>query len=40
MNKNNEVLKAWYEEKKKSTYIRRDLTFVNCGDSAQQTSQR
>ena len=40
MNKNNEVLKAWYEEKKKTTYIRRDLTFDNCGDSAQQTSQR
>jgi len=40
MYKNNEVLKAWYEEKKKSTYIRRDLTFDNCGDSVQQTSQR
>ncbi len=40
MNKNNEVLQAWYEEKKKSTYIRRDLTFDNCGDSVQQTSQR
>ena len=40
MYKNNEVLKAWYEEKKKSTYIRRDLTFDNCEDSAQQTSQR
>ena len=40
MYKNNEVLKAWYEEKKKSTYIRRDLTFDNCEDSVQQTSQR
>jgi len=40
MNKNNEVLKAWFEEKKKTTYIRRDLTFDNCGDSAQQSSQR
>jgi peptidyl-prolyl cis-trans isomerase SurA len=40
MNKNNEVLKAWYEEKKKTTYIRRDLTFDNCGDTAQQSSQR
>jgi len=40
MNKNNEVLKAWYEEKKKSTYIRRDATFSDCGNSAQQASQR
>ena len=40
MNKNDEVLKAWYEEKKKTTYIRRDLTFDNCGDTAQQSSQR
>ena len=40
MNKNNEVLKAWYEEKKKSTYIRRDSTFSDCGNSAQQASQR
>ena len=40
MNKNNEVLKAWYEEKKKTTYIRRDLTFSDCENSEQQASQK
>ena len=40
MNKNNEVVKAWYEEKKKSTYIRIDPAYRNCGETAQQTSQK
>jgi len=40
MNKNNEVMKAWYEEKKKNTYIRRDPAYSNCLESGQQTSQR
>ncbi len=40
MNKNNQVLKEWYEEKKQSTYIRRDDAYRNCGNPAQQTSQK
>jgi peptidyl-prolyl cis-trans isomerase SurA len=40
MNKNNEVLKEWYEDKKKSTYIRIDPAFQNCESVSQQTSQR
>jgi len=40
VNKNNEVLKEWYEEKKKSTYIRRDMVYRNCGNPDQQTSQK
>jgi len=40
MYKNNEVMKAWYEEKKKNTYIRRDPAFSNCIESGQQSSQR
>jgi peptidyl-prolyl cis-trans isomerase SurA len=40
MNKNNEVLKEWYEEKKKTTYIRRDAAYSDCGDSGMQTSQK
>jgi peptidyl-prolyl cis-trans isomerase SurA len=38
--KNNEVMKAWYEEKKQSTYIRIDPSFGDCGNSAPQTSQK
>jgi peptidyl-prolyl cis-trans isomerase SurA len=38
--KNNQVLKEWYEEKKKSTYIRRDVAYGNCGNQDQQTSQK
>jgi peptidyl-prolyl cis-trans isomerase SurA len=40
MNKNNEVLKEWYEDKKKSTYIRIDPAYRNCANLRQQTSQR
>ena len=40
MDKNNEVLNEWYEEKKKNTYIRKDAAYRNCGTSAQQTSQK
>lgn len=40
MNKNNQVLNEWYEEKKQSTYIRRDVTYKNCGNQDQQTSQK
>lgn len=40
MNKNNEVLKAWYEEKKLSTYIRIDPAYRNCASTGQQTSQK
>jgi len=38
--KNNEVMKAWYEDKKQSTYIRIDPSFGNCVNSAMQTSQK
>jgi len=38
--KNNEVMKAWYTEKKESTYIRVDQSFKHCDISGQQTSQR
>jgi len=38
--KNNEVMKAWYAEKKESTYIRVDHSFKHCDISGQQTSQR
>jgi len=40
MYKNNEVVKAWYEEKKMSTYIRKDPAYSNCEASGKQTSQR
>jgi len=40
MNKNMEVLKEWYEQKKQSTYIRRDPVYRNCGNAAQQTTQK
>jgi peptidyl-prolyl cis-trans isomerase SurA len=40
MNKNNEVLNEWYEEKKKSTYIRIDPAYRSCSDLIQQTSQQ
>ncbi|MDF1575741.1 MAG: peptidylprolyl isomerase [Bacteroidales bacterium] len=38
--KNNEVMKAWYEEKKESTYIRRDPAFRDCDNSGQLSSQK
>jgi peptidyl-prolyl cis-trans isomerase SurA len=40
MYKNEEVMRAWYEEKKQSTYIRIDPSFGNCGSSALHTSQK
>jgi peptidyl-prolyl cis-trans isomerase SurA len=40
MNKNNEVLNEWYEEKKKSTYIRIDPAYRSCANLIQQTSQK
>mgnify|MGYP001825043828 FL=1 len=40
MNKNNEVLNEWYEEMKKSTYIRIDPAYRNCANLIQQTSQK
>ena len=39
-NKNIEVMKEWYEEKKRSTYIHVDATFSDCKNSAQQASQK
>ena len=39
-NKKMDVMKAWYEEKKKTTYIRRDQAYTHCVESGQQTSQR
>lgn len=38
--KNNEVMKAWYAEKKESTYIRVDPSFRGCTLFGQQTSQK
>jgi hypothetical protein len=38
--KNMEVLNAWYEEKKKSTYIRIDPAFSDCKNSVPQANQR
>lgn len=38
--KNQEVMNAWYDEKKESTYIRVDPSFKNCALYGQQTSQR
>jgi peptidyl-prolyl cis-trans isomerase SurA len=38
--KNNEVMNEWYEDKKKSTYIRIDPSFGDCANSALQTSQK
>lgn len=38
--KNNEVMEAWYDEKKESTYIRVDPSFSDCSKSGQQTSQK
>jgi peptidyl-prolyl cis-trans isomerase SurA len=40
MNKKMDVMKAWYEDKKKTTYIRRDQAYSHCVESGQQTSQR
>lgn len=40
MEKKDQVMKAWYEEKKQSTYIRKDPAYGNCGDSGQLTSQQ
>lgn len=40
MNKNIEVMKDWYEEKKKSTYIRIDPAYRDCGNLSLQTSQK
>ena len=40
MNKKMDMMKAWYEEKKKTTYIRRDQAYTHCIESGQQTSQR
>ncbi|NOR33726.1 MAG: hypothetical protein GQ579_03490, partial [Bacteroidales bacterium] len=40
MNKNREVMQDWYGEKKKNTYIRRDIAYSNCTDSGQQSSHR
>ena len=40
MNKNMEVMQDWYDEKKNSTYIRRDPAYSHCTDSGQQSSQR
>ncbi len=39
-NKNNEVMNAWYEEKKESTYIRIDPAYRNCDTRVQQTSKK
>jgi len=38
--KNNEVMNAWYEEKKQSTYISIDPAFRDCALSGQPTSLR
>ena len=38
--KNNEVMKAWYDEKKQSTYIRRDPVYSNCDTPGQLSSQK
>jgi len=38
--KNSQVIKEWYEEKKKSTYIRVDPSFKDCARFGQQTSQK
>jgi peptidyl-prolyl cis-trans isomerase SurA len=40
MNKSEEVMQDWYEEKKKSTYIRIDPAYRDCGNLSQQTSQK
>ncbi len=38
--KNMEVINAWYEEKKASTYIRIDPAYSNCSTSGQLSSQK
>jgi peptidyl-prolyl cis-trans isomerase SurA len=38
--KNNEVMRAWYEEKKETTYIRLDPSFSDCSNSGQPTTQK
>ncbi len=38
--KNNEVMNAWYDEKKESTYIRIDPAYKDCDTRAQQSSQK
>ena len=40
INKNNEVMKEWYEDKKRTTYIRIDPAFGDCGNLGQQFSQK
>lgn len=40
MYKNNEVMKAWYAEKKESTYIRKDPAYRDCGNSGQLANQK
>lgn len=40
MNKSNEVMKDWYEEKKKTTYIRIDAAFRDCAAPMQLTTNR
>ena len=38
--KNEEVMNAWYEEKKQSTYIRKDQVYSDCGTPGQLSSQK
>jgi peptidyl-prolyl cis-trans isomerase SurA len=38
--KNNEVLDQWYEDKKRTTYIKVGDSFKNCVQLGQQTSQK
>ncbi len=38
--KTNQVIKEWYDDKKKTTYIRLDPSFKDCGFNVQQTTQR
>jgi peptidyl-prolyl cis-trans isomerase SurA len=40
MEKNREVMREWYEDKRKSTYIRIDNSFRNCASTGEVTSQR
>lgn len=40
MNKKMDVMEAWYDDKKNTTYIRRDPAYTHCVESDQQTSQR
>jgi len=38
--KNSQVMKEWYEEKKASTYIRKDPAYRNCSNSGELSSQK